>query len=97
MNVAVSEAVQYQRQSSLPALTGTHSTSILLYGAIFQNKVRASPAIRGVSERKLAVTRGNTQPAMENGFQRHGLPHQSGIKDRLKSARSTPTEGRRII
>jgi hypothetical protein len=38
----------------------------------FQNKVGASPAIRGVSERNTAVTPGNTQPAE---IWRHRLPH----------------------
>lgn len=82
------------RDTGLPASNDENVITFCLYGVKFQNKVGASPSIRGVSERKLAVTRGNMQPATENGFQRHGLPHESGIKDRLKSV---PTEGRRII
>jgi hypothetical protein len=50
---------------------------IWLCAAVFKNNVRsgASPAICDVFESKVAVTRGDMQPALE----RHGLPqHPSG-------------------
>jgi len=60
------------RDTGLPASNDENVITFCLYGVKFQNKVGTSPAIRGVSERKTAVTPGNTQPAE---IWRHRLPH----------------------
>ena len=61
------------RDTGLPAINAENVITFFLYGVRFQNKVGASPAIRSVSERNTAVTRGNMKPAME--YWRVGLPH----------------------
>jgi hypothetical protein len=67
------------RDTGLPASRNEKFITFVLYGVRIQNKVGASPAIRDWYERKMALTRGNMQPAL----QRHGLPHQSS-EPRLK-------------
>ena len=69
----------------LPAFDGSDVTVSCL-GDIFQNKVGASPAIRGVSERKMAVTPGNNATSLLARVTAPGLPCPATIEHRLKKS-----------